>query len=187
MHVPFLAHFFKKKIHLTSFFLWFRVAATHNVWLTSRQPLFHAVARSIIDLAISSGDLSVLKSFSPASKIKWSGSSHSDGFQQTLCSCTWKMLNIHVTNGLQSIRNLYALHPFTCFNILPPSTATDFCLLASVFFNLFSFCSSIFFFSLWELFEIFVVPLSRFCNILSKSTKDVFMGTLTSLSLGVTT
>ena len=118
MHVPFLAHFFKKKIHLTSFFLWFRVAATHNVWLTSRQPLFHAVVRSIIDLAISSGDLSVLKSFSPASKIKWSGSSRSDGFQQTLCSCTRKMLNIHVTNGLQSIRNLYALQQqtFVCLH-----------------------------------------------------------------------
>ena len=70
-----------------------------------------------------------------------------------------------------------------CFNILSPRILSDFCLFAPIFSF---FIQYLFLFG--EVFEMFVFVLSDSRDVVSMSTKDIFilMGTLTSLSLVVT-
>ena len=77
-----------------------------------------------------------------------------------------------------------------CFNVLSPRILSDFCLFAPIF----SFFYLVFIFVIQylflfgEVFEMFVFVLSDSRDVVSMSTKDIFilMGTLTSLSLVVT-
>ena len=79
----FPCNFLTMKIHPTSFFIQIHLSVHKMMFdtLALLETLFNVIARSTIELAISSGDLSVLKSFVPVCKKKWLGSSRSDDFK----------------------------------------------------------------------------------------------------------